>query len=495
MKATGFLLATAFAAAALTAGLRAEAAPPDWAALGREMEGAGEHVRAGESPETGVWILAEASVAAGVGGSGAERVALARLEAKRALAGFIAGERVSAEEVSVSEETADDAGSSFSESFRRRIETRADAFLRGVQDVVAEETPSGGARAVLVATERTADASAALAAASAGAGAGTVRACGFGAVPPGEGGLAVARAQALAAAKASAVEMVLGASVSASGAALDMAATARVFASAGGFVRTYRVEAEGEVGGGSYRVAILAEVDRGGLQASYEAALAAMGDLRFFVEPTGDRALDTALAEKFAAWGCPVTTDRASASYLVRCTGAWTPVVHPADGREGWRLSCSVRVLDAATGSELLSASNDPSRAVDFAGSDAARKRDRATEKAMRDLHGRLHEGLDRMVGRMAATGREVRLVFENYSPSFEKTLDGIVACVGRVPGCQAPSLRVDATAATATLTLRCQLDMDALRRFVSAEMERSVPASSRPDSVSFDANTWTLSW
>ena len=207
------------------------------------------------------------------------------------------------------------------------------------------------------------------------------------------------------------------------------------------------------------------------------------------------RALDAALAEKFAAWGCPVTTDISSASYLVRCEGAWSPVTHPADGREGWRLSCTVRVLDAATGTELLSASNDPSRAVDFAGSDAARKRERATDKAMRDLHDRLHEGLDRMIGRMAATGREVRIVFENYSPAFARTLDEAAACVSRTPGCQAPALRVDADSRTATLTVRCGLDMDSLRRFVSAEMERAIPASSRPDSVSFDANTWTLSW
>ena len=470
------------------------ASVPDWQAVGQEMAEASESVRTGETLETGIWIVAIAPVPEENGRPDGERLLQARLAAKRVLAGYIGGETVAAQESSTTEETSTNGASSLSETFRQRIDVRADAFLRGVQEAAVV---SGNSRnwTVLVATERMADAAGALESAAAQEAPGVVRAYGFGAVTGGDGGIGAARKQALSSALASAVEMVLGTAIAAREASLDGAATAKVCAGAGGFVKQYRIETEGEVSGGSYRVTILAEVARDELLASYESALATMGDLRFFVEPTGDRALDAALSEKFAAWGCPLTTDRGSASYLVRCEGAWTPVTHPADGRDGWRLSCTVRVLDAATGTELLSASNDPSRAVDFAGSDDARKRDRATEKAMRELHGRLHGELDKMVGRMVATGREVRLVFDNYSAAFAPALNEIVECLSRAPGCQSPNLRADAASAVATMTLRCQLDMDSLRRFVNAEMERSIPASSRPDTVSFDANTWRLSW
>ncbi len=482
------------AIAAALLGSPTHADVPDWKAIGREMAEASETVRPGESPETGIWLVAIAPVPEAQGRSNAERLVQARLAAKRALAGFVGGENVAAQESSTMEESSANGVSSVSETFRQRIDVRADAFLRGIQEA-AVLAVNGQTWTVLVATERMADAAGALESATAQEAPGVVRACGFGAVSGGAGGISAARKQALSSALASAVEMVLGTAIAAREASLDGAATAKVCAGAGGFVKQYRIEAEGEIGGGSYRVAILAEVARDELLASYESALAAMGDLRFFVEPTGDRALDAALSEKFAAWGCPLTTDRDSASYLVRCEGAWTPVTHPADGRDGWRLSCTVRVLDAATGSELASASNNPSKAVDFAGSDDARKRDRATEKAMRELHERLHGELDRMVGRMVATGREVRLVFDNYSAAFAPTLSEIAECLSRAPGCQPPTLRADAASAVAVITLRCQLDMDSLRRFVDGEMERSIPASSRPDTVSFDANTWQLSW
>ncbi len=489
-----FIPVASIAIAAALLGAHAHADVPDWKAIGREMAEASESVRPGESQETGLWIVAIAPVPEAQGRPDAERLVQARLAAKRALAGFVGGETVAAQESSTMEESSANGVSSVSETFRQRIDVRADAFLRGIQEAAVVQG-NGKTWTVLVATERMADAAGALVSAAAQEGPGVVRACGFGAVSDGEGGLAAARKQALASATASAVEMVLGTAIAAREASLDGVATAKVCAGAGGFVKQYRIEAEGEIGGGSYRVAILAEVAKDELLASYESALAAMGDLRFFVEPTGDRALDAALSEKFAAWGCPLTKDRDSASYLVRCEGAWTPVTHPADGSDGWRLSCTVRVLDAATGSELLCASNDPTRAVDFAGSDDARKRDRATDKAMREIHGKLHKGLDRMIGRMVATGREVRLVFDNYSAAFTPTLEEIVACISRVPGCQSPSIRADASTGTAVVTLRCQLDMDSLRKFVDGEMERSIPASSRPDTVSFDSNTWQLSW
>ena len=467
-------------------------AAPAWLDIAREMAKDGESVHPGVAGDAGWYVAAISEVVKVDGGSEAEAMQRARLVGKRLIAGFVAGEKVGAsEESSLSEVTVGDKTET-SDAFRQRITVDVDAVLRGAE-VVGTVEGDGGRKYLVVATSSDmADASAALAAKMKGLGPDTVLASGF--APISEGGLATAREAALAAAKSSAVEMVLGAAVASTEAAVNLNAGMRLFSNAGGFIEEFRVTDEGDQDG-SYKVTIAAKVARGKLMDDYGAALASFGNVKFHVLDIGQPELTAMLAEKRDEWRIPRTADRETADYLVWSRWKFDDEVNPMDGRAGTRLTLTLAVRDAATGREYFSANNDPRKAVSFIG-DRTRRIRHAANAAMKEIHERVHERFDTMIGTMAVAGRDVRLLFDNYSEAYAGAFEAIRQAVEATPGCKNTTTRIDAARREAEIGFRCQMDMDSLRKLLEPSIANAVPgAALRPDSVFVDANTWKLAW
>lgn len=478
------------AAAALLAG-GAFAAPP-WLDIAREMAADGEAVRPGTVDGGGWYVAALSEIVPADGGSEAEAMQRARLVGKRLIAGFVSSEKVGAAEESLMEETTVGDATETCETFRQTITIDVDAVLRGAEVVGTVEGDGGRKFLVLVASSETTDAAAALATKMAELGPDTVSASGF--APVADGGIHAAQKAALASAKSAAVEMVLGTAVASTEVALNMNAGAKVFSNAGGFIEEFRVTEEGERDG-AYRVTIVARVARDKLLNDYGAALAQFGNVKFHVEKTGRDDLDAMLEDKFTEWKCPLTADRADADYLVWAKWEFADETHPMDGRSGTRLTLTIRMLDAATGRECFAANNDPRKAVSFIG-DRRRRIRNAADLAMKEIHEKIHERLDAMIGTMVASGRDVRMVFDNYSEIYAGTIEAIRAAVDALPGCHGAAASVDAAARTAEIAFHSQMDMDSLRRLADEAISTAVPsAAMRPDTVSCDANTWLLTW
>ena len=144
---------------------------------------------------------------------------------------------------------------------------------------------------------------------------------------------------------------------------------------------------------------------------------------------------------------------------------------------------------------EYFAVNNDPRKAASFVG-DRRRRIRNAADLAMKEIHEKIHKRLDAMIGSMAASGRDVRMVFDNYSEAYAETFEAIRAAVDSLPGCNNASATINASARTAEIAFRCQMDMDSLRRIADEAIRSAVPgAAMRPDTVSSDANTWNLSW
>lgn len=481
---------TAFASAFVLAG--AAVADPAWLAIAREMAADGESVRPGVAEGGGWYVAALSEIVPAEGGSEEESLQRARLFGKRLLAGFVSGEKVgSSEESSVSEVTVGEKTET-TETFRQRITVDVDAVLRGAE-VVGTVDGSGGRRFLaLVASAETADASKALAEKMKELPPDTVCASGF--APVSDDGAAAAQKAALAAAKASAVEMVLGTAVASTEAAMNLNVSAKVFSAAGGFIESFRVTEEGDCDG-AFKVTIVAKVARGKLMDDYSAFLSQFGDVKFHVEDIGNAANRAMLEEKFLDWKVPLTTDPRKADYLVWSKWEFRDEVHPVDGRMGTRLTLTLAMRDAATGKEYWTVNNDPRKAVSFVGDQKRRMRN-AADLAMEEIHEKVHERLDAMIGKISTSGRDMRMVFDNWSETYAETLEAIRKAVETIPGCGGATTATDARSRTARIDFRCQTDMDTFRKFMVDAMAKAVPGKAmRPDHVSSDATTWNLTW
>ena len=469
----------------------ASAAPP-WLEIAREMATDGETVRPGSADGHGWYVAALSEIVAADGGSAAEAMQRARLVGKRLIAGFVSGEKIgSAEESNVEEISVGDKTET-RESFRQRITVDVDAVLRGADVVGTVEGGNGRKFLLLVATSDAVDASKTLEEKMGKLPPDTVSASGF--APVADGGVAVAQKAALASAKSAAVEMVLGSAVASTEAALNLNAGAKVFSNAGGFIESFRVTEEGDRDG-VYKVTIVAKVARGKLMEDYGAALRQFGDVKFHVEDCGDAALNAMLEKKFLEWKCPLTTDSAAADYLVWSKWVFADETHPIDGRDGTRLTLTLIVRDAATGREYLAVNNDPRKAASFIG-DRARRIRNAADMAMEEIHEKIHERLDAMIGAWSTSGRDVRMVFDNYSEAYAEAFEAIRKAVDALPGCNGATATIDGPARTATIAFRCQMDMDSLRKLADEAVRAAVPSAAlRPETASCDANTWNLTW
>ncbi len=467
-------------------------AAPQWLDIAREMSAEGETVQSGRSEDGGWYVVALSEVIDAGGGNDAETLQRARLVGKRLIAGFVSGEKVASSEETSSEEVAAGETVETRETFRQKITVDVDAVLRGAEVVGTIEGNGRKKFLVLAASSETTDASAAMAAKMAELGPDTVSANGF--APVSGGDVAAAQKAALAAAKSAAVEMVLGSAVASTEVALNLNAGAKVFSNAGGFLDSFRVVEEGERGG-VYKVTIVAKVARDKLMKDYGAALAQFGNVKFHVDRTANDQLDAMLEEKFLEWKCPLTDDRAMADYLVVATWVFADEIHPMDGRTGTRLTLTIRMLDAATGKEYFAVNNDPRKAVSFIGDPRRRVRN-AADMAMEEIHEKIHERLDAMIGSMTVSGRDVHMLFDNYSEIYAEAFEAIRASIDTIPGCNNATASINGAARTAEISFRCQIDMDSLRKLADEAIRKAVPgAAMRPDTVSCGPNVWQLSW
>lgn len=486
MSKTLTRIASVASAAAMLCAAQTFAADADWLATARTMAAEGEASRMGNSAETGGYIMAIARIPET--GDAAEAMSAARIAAKRMIAGIAGGENVEAAEIFSTSETTGGDETESSESYMASVKINVDALLKGAMTLGTVDA-DGANYIVLLATQKNADASGALANAL-GENPNTVTVTGF--APLNGGDIALAQRMASESAKAQAIEQVLGTTVAATDASMDDKASAKVFANAAGFIKQFRVIQEGKVGDSAYRVEVVVEVAKDELLNSYKSALESLGDVKFHVE-CGDTFIREKAIEAFSGWGCNVTEDKDSAQYLIACHGSFQGVMHPANGSDGTRCVLSIRILDRATGREMLTAQNDPKKSVSFTGDDVRRRR-LSAEKAMKEIHGTIHEKLDEMVRGMVASGRDARLVFDNYSDVYAESLEGIAAAVGKVPGCSAPKIATDAIRGVATVTFRCTTGIDDVRKYLADAMEgENVPF--KPRQIGNDANSISFAW
>ena len=463
--------------------------------LEKEVKGllrADRDISTGTAEETGTFILSLSEIISDGSQTRGEAIEFATLKGKRALSGFL-GQQVSGSDEVVTEMVTPDGGeAAIREQFKTSVRMDIHQFLRGACVV---QTVKRGATEyiVLLATEKQANAAETLRnAIDSGGGPNTVHATGLAGYQDGK--TDVAREAALNRAQASAVEQVLGTLVASTGASTEDKVFAKVFANSAGCIKRFRIETEGNFGANTYRVNILAEVAKDELLQSYRSILAAMGDITFHVRC--DNLLVTDLvAEQFAGWGCSMSTDPVGATYLILCEPTFSAASHPADGRDGTRLSLSVRIVDPNTNEELLTVMNDPRKATTFTG-DERRQQSLAVGMAMKELHGKTHQKLQQLVGRMATSGRKIVIRFNNYSGAHRDVLDLYAACIRKMPGCGEPTSSIQNAERTAVLSVTCQTDIDVFRALLNDRVKKDFQGDGLlPDETDVSANGLTLSW
>lgn len=460
----------------------------NWLSFAKEMAEDGEVSRIGQTTETGGFVLVIARIGDAGDDGDAEKFAVARIAGKRLVAGIVGGENIEVQEAFSSSEATDNGETTTQETFSQKIKIDVDALLKGAM-TLGTITADGSSYLVMLVTQKNADASKGLSAAV-GDTPNAVRVIGF--APLKGDDVATAQRLALDSAKSQAIEMVLGTTVAATDASMDAKASAKVFANATGFIKQFRIEHEAKVGDTSYRIAIVAEVAKNELLKSYKSALESLGDVRFYVE-CGDKFIREKAIEAFSGWGCNVTEDKDGAQYLIACHGSFQGTTHPANGSDGTRCVLSIRILDKATGREMLTAQNDTRKSVTFTG-DETRRRRLSVEKAMKEIHGTIHEKLDEMVRGMVASGRDARLEFDNYSEAYAESLDAIAAALEKVPGCQAPKTSADVARGVATIVFRCTTDIDTVRKYLANTMD-GAEIRFRPRQTANDPNSISFSW
>lgn len=485
-KALKHIAGMAAAVAAVLFAAQSGAADGGWLATAKTMAEDGETSRIGSSAETGGYIIAIARI--GDADNAAEAMNAARIAAKRVIAGIAGGESVEvAECFSSYESTAGDEAEA-SETFSSSVKINVDALLKGAMTLGTVEADGAGYIALL-ATQKNADASGALADAL-GENPNTVTVVGF--APLSGGDIALAQRMASESAKSQAIEQVLGTTVAATDASMNDKASAKVFANSAGFIKQFRVMQEGKVGDSAYRMEVVVEVAKDELLNSYKSALESLGDVKFHVE-CGDTFVREKAIEAFSGWGCNVTEDKESAQYLIACHGSFQSVTHPANGSNGTRCVLSIRILDRATGREMLTAHNNPQKSVSFTGDDVRRRR-LSAEKAVSEIHSTIHGKLDEMVRGMVASGRDARLEFDNYSDSYSESLVAIASALETVPGCSVPNTATDASRGVATITFRCTANIDDVRKYLQDAMDgANIPF--KPRQTGNDANSISFEW
>lgn len=461
-------------------------ADADWMAMAKTMAEDSESSRIGSSEKTGGYVIAIAKISDS--GDAVEAMNSAKIAAKRIIAGIVGGENVEAHEHFSTSESVNGDKVESQESFSSSVKIDVEAIMKGAM-VLGTVDADGSKYIVLLATQMNADVSGKLSKAL-DDNPNTVSVIGF--APLTGDDIALAQRMAYDSAKSQAIEQVLGTTVAATDASMNDKASAKVFASSAGFIKQFRVIQEGKVGDSAYRVEVVVEVAKDELLNSYKSALESLGDVKFYVD-CGDTFIREKVVEAFSGWGCNVTGKKNSAQYIIACHGSFQDVTHPVNGSEGTRCVLSIRIVDVATGREMLTAHNNSKKSVSFTGSKERRRR-LSAEKTMKEIHGKIHEKLDEMIRGMVSSGRDVRLEFDNYSEVYTESLDLIASQLEKIPGCSAPKSAANTSRGTATITFRCTLDISDVKKFLGEAMNNAkIPF--KPRQTGNDANSISFEW
>lgn len=425
MKRVGLLLACCFFSAAVFAGV-------DVVAIADQLMSDGAETLAGETPETGLWVVA-VGFAPMEGKSRKDATALASLEAKNALGSFLTSQIASAAQL---HEQEDDSGTSA--SFSRWVTADVSELLKGVQ-IVKTFVKDNEMVAVAFLTEKTADASNRLRRAMAKERPGTVEATGSGPT----------KDAAVQAACRSALEQVCGTSIVASDAVVGDAVRARAYSDVQGIVSAYRILSQ-EYEESVYTVKIVAEIDKDELQESYGAQLKSVGDPLFFLTSTNDDALRQ-MGDWFIGKGMKTTLNKGTSDYKIEILTKFNNRKHPSSGKMGVQLQMTIVCYDKA-GVQLFTLQNNPRKAAAFIG-DAERQAQIAVEKAVKQIGKPLHERLQRAIADMVNNGRTVRMVFRNVKTKRQCAfIEEIANVVNETPGATSATSSLNETVAVATL-------------------------------------------
>ncbi len=459
-----------------------------------QMRSAGKQQKLGESADTGFYIICieEVPVEDGINDHMARELALA--QAKRTIAGFFKTEVDSSltqtKEVTV---LAEDGHENALIREMTMESTRIDIgqLLKGVIVYQAEHRENG-LEVICFLSRKIADAATEMKEAMDELPPDTVRAVGLAML--GNSSLDTARDNALQMAKRQAVEQILGSTVASTTQVQDAdQIRAKIFASSGGFIETYRIVEESSMSD-AYRVTIVATVARKKLLSDYSAHLKALGNPGFYIR-TDHRELYGIFVKFFAELGLRLVTEREAADYVIDAIGEYRHLKHPASGRDGVQLGLWIRVFDAVNDRELLMQRNDSTRSAVFHAS-GERQKEIAAQKAFEQIKEPLHQALNRLIGKMSASGREVEIVLDRYSDIFSDELAVITAGVGMIPGCSPASVKIDGIGMRAVLTVEYVGAMDALEHFLRTVMQKEIQKQTRiPKTVSISTNRLELSF
>lgn len=453
-----------------------------------------QNIKCGKAPDTGIWLLAKGVVVKDGTLSPNEVAEMGLALAKKEMAAFFGTKVRSTEDSETTIKTTTQNGeeqSEVTEFTREAIHIDVDQFLRGV--AVIQVVDKGEVAWVYCFTSGTVmNAAAEMEAQKEQLPPNTVMAIGLSVLN--SENLETQRQAALAAAKRMAVEQVLGASVAATTQVQDSTKIqARIYASASGFVEEYRIVSEGEFPGG-YKMKIVAKVARDKLLSDYTAVMKSMGDPGFAIR-TNHQELYHSLSNFFSTLGIRILAEPSDADYIIDAMGDFRAVRHPATAIDGVQLSLWVRIFDARSGQELFAVKNDPKKAAVFHAK-GERQVELAAEKAYQQLRKPLHEKLNAMLGKMAATGREIRVFIENFSAAFSPEMETIVKALEMTPGCSNVNVNVNDITSEAIIRVNYTATIEALSKFLADRMAKDIPyPARRPKIVSFTNAELRLSY
>lgn len=394
------------------------------------MDSAGRVTAVGKASDCGSYVICRAEAEAG------SDVNVAREEAKlkaRTLIAELFSVKVSGTSVrtTLTKESVKDEEESFSQSEFAKSVTRKDInqVQRGIS--VCKEKRVGTKLVVYcLLTEQVVDATADLEKAMQKLGPDTVRVTGVGYISE----LVVeaqARKIAISEAQRNAIAEVLGMSMTSSSAkqsisagsvdnngeetfACDDTFKSKTFSACSGFIESSRVVDEKKTDS-AICVTIVAKVARGKLMDDYRAYLQSMGNPGFCVR-SNDPNMISACSGFFGDLGLRMVGNLYDAAYIIDAVG----------GAEGGSATVTITVRDKTTGEVLFNVSN----VVRTEGSPSA-----AYLQALAGMKAKLHESLDKFIGRANADGRKVMVRLCNYDSEYKAVVDVVKTGLENVPG------------------------------------------------------------
>lgn len=354
------------------------AVPPEVNKLADEMLSRGVELRAGESRELGLVVVASGTMDIS-GGNTIKAHEMARTLAKETLAGFMNKNVSSRQEIDTKYVSNGDK-ETVTRFFSAQTEANINEMLARLQDV-RSFVKGEAVTCILCVSQRPAQV---------GDDQFTVKAVGE----------AAQRDEALQKAMRNAVEQVMGSFVVSGTVVQDLDKYAgKVCSGALGLVEKYNVVSEEKVDVG-VRLTIVAKVAKQKLLDSYSVFLKFMGNPQFYFQSDSEE-LATPFQKFFKDKGMHISeVPDGKTAYRIDIVGKYREAIDPTDGDKGTQLSMTVKIR-AIDGTEvLLALSNNPSRTWTSVGS-LDRQREIAAEKAFREIQPRLHAEVQKMFERL----------------------------------------------------------------------------------------------